>query len=50
LFALFTYDTFALSFKRVDVLLTENLPNFVGDGLINARKAILVGVNLAIWY
>ncbi|MAS58626.1 MAG: imidazole glycerol phosphate synthase cyclase subunit [Gammaproteobacteria bacterium] len=40
----------ALSDKRVDAVVTANLLNFVGDGLINARKEILAnGVNLAVW-
>ncbi len=40
----------ALLDKRVDAVVTANLLNFVGDGLINARKEIIANkVNLAIW-
>jgi cyclase len=39
-----------LSDPRVDAVATANLLNFVGDGLKNAREAILnQGFNLASW-
>ena len=41
----------ALSDNRIDAVVTANLLNFVGDGLITARKKIILnGTNLAVWH
>jgi cyclase len=40
----------ALSDNRIDAVVTANLLNFVGDGLVTARKEIIFnGINLAAW-
>ena len=40
----------ALSDNRIDAVVTANLLNFVGDGLVTARKEIILnGINLAVW-
>ncbi|MBM22960.1 MAG: imidazole glycerol phosphate synthase cyclase subunit [Gammaproteobacteria bacterium] len=40
----------ALSDNRIDAVVTANLLNFVGDGLVTARKEIIGnGINLAVW-
>ena len=40
----------ALSDSRIDAVVTANLLNFIGDGLVTARKEILHnGINLAVW-
>lgn len=40
-----------LNIEKVSAVATANLFNFIGDGLINARKAIFAkGINIARWY